>query len=69
MRFAGTAKQYSMNAMPQLTRMTPQSGVSLNFRWPYHAKVMKTFEQISSTMGSRYGEVGANMIELFAERI
>ena len=30
-----------------------QSGLSLNFKWPYHAKVMKMFEHVSSTMGSQ----------------
>src|SRR3954462_8293651 len=52
MRFAGTAKQYSTNAMPQLTITTSQSGLSVNFRCPYQAKVMNTFEIRSSPMGS-----------------
>jgi hypothetical protein len=41
--------------MPQLARMTSQSGVFLNFefRLPYHANVMKMFESVSSTMGSQ----------------
>jgi len=29
----------------------------LNLKWPYHANVMKTFEQVSSTMGSQRDEV------------
>jgi len=29
----------------------------LNFKWPYHATVMKTFEQVSSTMGSQRDSV------------
>ena len=33
--------------------ITSQSGCCLNLRWPYQAKVMKTFEQVSSTMGAR----------------
>src|SRR4051812_7326362 len=37
--------------MPQLTRITIQSGTSLNFRWPYQAKVMKMLEQSSSAIG------------------
>lgn len=45
MRFAGTIKQYSKNAIDQLARMTLGSGAPLNFRCPYQAKVMKTFEQ------------------------
>ena len=38
---------------PRLTRITIPSGLALNFKWPYHAKVMKTFEQVSRTMGSQ----------------
>src|SRR5208283_5985339 len=52
-RLAGTCSRYSKNAMPQLTRMTSSSGLVLNFKWPYHANVMKTFEQVSSTIGSQ----------------
>jgi hypothetical protein len=37
--------------------MTSSSGLLLNFKWPYHANVMKTFEQVSSTMGSQRDEV------------
>src|SRR5882762_2649062 len=47
MRFAGTWKTYSNNAMPQLARITIQSGLSLNFKWPYHARFMNTFEIVS----------------------
>jgi hypothetical protein len=43
-RFAGTIRQYSKKAIPQLTRITVISAVSLNFRCPYQAKVMKMFE-------------------------
>src|SRR5277367_1822817 len=59
MRLAGIMKRYSKKAMPQLATMTSQSGVPLNFefRLPYHANVMKMFEQISSTMGSQRDEV------------
>src|SRR5262249_11903526 len=35
----------------QLTRITVQSGTSLNFRCPYQAKVMNTLEQSSSAIG------------------
>jgi hypothetical protein len=34
--------------MPQLTRITFHRGTSRNFRCPYHAKVIKMFEPISS---------------------
>jgi hypothetical protein len=37
--------------------MTSQRGELLNFKWPYQAKVMKMFEQVSSTMGSQRDEV------------
>src|SRR5271154_525911 len=55
MRLAGIMKTYSKKAMPQLARMTSQSGELLNFgfRLPYHANVMKMFEQVSSTTGSQ----------------
>ena len=44
--------QYSTNAMPQATKMTPINGVSLNAGWPYQASVMKMLEPSSSRMGS-----------------
>src|SRR4030088_971246 len=45
--------------MPQLTRIARNSGLPLNFKWPYHANVMKTFEQVSSTTGSQRDWVGS----------
>jgi hypothetical protein len=51
MRFAGTWKQYSNSAIPQLTSTTAHSGAALSrgeARWPYHANVMNTFERINS---------------------
>src|SRR5665647_316094 len=58
-RFAGIMNRYSKNAMPQLARMTSQSGELLNFgfKLPYHANVIKMFEQVSSTIGSQRDEV------------
>src|SRR4029077_2830360 len=56
-RLAGTASQYSKNAMPQLAMMTSGSGCSLNFRWPYQAKVMKTLEANSIRKGRIVGEI------------
>src|SRR5450432_3514314 len=47
MRLAGTWKQYSKKAMPQLARITFQSASLRYFRCPYHAKVMKIFETVS----------------------
>src|SRR5690242_5514176 len=52
-RFAGTCSTYSKNAMPQLARMTRNNGLFLNFKCPYHANVMKTFEQDNSAMGNQ----------------
>src|SRR3954466_3815123 len=49
-----------MNAIAQLTRMTPHSGTSLNLRWPYQAKVMNTLEQISRPIGIRWGDENEN---------
>ena len=50
MRFAGTWKQYSKKAMPQLTRITFQRAEVRNFKWPYQAKVMKIFEMVRRMM-------------------
>jgi len=55
-RLAGTWKQYSKNAIPQLIRITANKPrflselISLNFRWPYHAKVINVFDSIKSPM-------------------
>src|SRR5882762_5336029 len=54
MRFAGTWKQYSKKAIPQLARTTFQSASLRNFKWPYHAKVMK----ILDTMSNRIVRIG-----------
>src|SRR6266481_6679495 len=48
MRFAGTWKQYSKKAIPQLAMITFHSASLRNFRWPYHAKVIKMFEMVSN---------------------
>src|SRR5258707_5646026 len=47
MRFAGTWKQYSKKAMPQLAKTTFHSASLRYLRWPYHANVMKMFESMS----------------------
>src|SRR5271154_618246 len=47
-RLAGTCRQYSKKAIHQLTRITFHNATSRNFRCPYHAKVIKMFEPISS---------------------
>src|ERR1035438_10675002 len=56
-RLAGTCSTYSKKAMPQLTMMTSQMGRSLNFKCPYQANVIKTFEQVNNTNGSQRGWV------------
>src|SRR5712664_5032565 len=48
MRFAGTWKQYSKKAIPQLTMIAFHRASLRNFRWPYHAKVMKMLETVSN---------------------
>src|SRR5689334_3342770 len=67
-RLAGTASQYSKKAMPQLTMMTSGSGLSLNFRCPYQAKVMKTLEANSIKTGSSEGEIAGIEILLNGTR-
>src|SRR6266704_7157552 len=48
MRIAGTWKQYSKKAMPQLTTTTFHSASPRNRKCPYQATVMKMFEIVSS---------------------
>src|SRR5665213_2162222 len=54
MRLAGTARQYSKKAMPQLISTTCHRATLGNLNWPYQAKVIKTLEQNSSTMGTSW---------------
>jgi len=54
MRFAGTARQYSTKAIAQLATIARKIGADLNFRCPYYAIVMKTFEKRSSTTGASH---------------
>src|SRR5216683_7405151 len=66
-RLAGTASQYSKNAMPQLTTIVSGSQLSLNFKWPYHANVMKTLEANSIRTGNSDGEiVGMDILSKFS---
>ncbi|MMZ70649.1 hypothetical protein D1872_337440 [compost metagenome] len=53
MRLAGTARQYSKKAMPQLRITTIHNGLLPNFRCPYQAKVMKTLDKASRRIGVR----------------
>src|SRR5260370_14476426 len=48
MRFAGTWKQYSKKAIPQLTMIAFHRASLRNFKWPYQAKVMKILETVSN---------------------
>src|SRR5262245_47520912 len=52
MRLAGTCKQYSKKAIPQLTRIAAIRELCLYFRCPYQANVMNTLDAISSKMVS-----------------
>ncbi len=49
-RLAGTIRQYSTNAIPQLITMTVIRAVDLNLRSPYQAKVMNTFDASNQPM-------------------
>ena len=60
-RFAGTAKQYSIKAMPHDARIATIIGAWVNFRCPYHANVMKILERQSRTIGTN-GRNDAGMI-------
>jgi hypothetical protein len=52
--FAGTWKQYSKKAIPQLIIIIENSpnllnaGISANLRCPYHAKVMKVLDKTNN---------------------
>src|ERR1700709_493028 len=66
-RLAGTASQYSKKAIPQLTSTASGSQLSLNLRWPYQAKVMKTLEANSMSTGKTDGEiVGMDILSRFS---
>ena len=51
-RLAGTARQYSKKAMPQLDQNGEEQRRGLVFRCPYQAKVMKMLERVRSTIGA-----------------
>ncbi len=56
MRFAGTCSRYSNSAMPHDTSAATHHGLPARFfKCPYHAKVMKRFESVSSTAHARAG--------------
>ena len=47
MRLAGTVKQYSKNAIPQLINTAFQSVIDVSFKCQYQANVMKIFDTMS----------------------
>lgn len=53
---AGTIKEYSTKAMSQLIKTAPtiliffKKEISLNFKWPYQAMVMKVLDAIRRSM-------------------
>jgi hypothetical protein len=53
---AGTAKQYSKNAIPQDAGISAQSAVLGYLSCPYQANVVKTLEMLSSRMGAIKGQ-------------
>ena len=61
-RLAGTIIIYSKNAMPQLAKIATHNGVLLNFKCPYHANVIKTFEPVNSTIGNHADCRGSTLI-------
>jgi hypothetical protein len=52
--------------MPQLTMMTSGSELSLNLRWPYQAKVMKTLEANNIKIGRTSGEIGKASMDVLS---
>ena len=50
MRLAGTVKQYSKNAMPQLISIAFQSVMEVSFKCQYQANVIKIFDTISKAI-------------------
>src|SRR5213079_1444050 len=70
-RLAGTASQYSKNAIPQLAMMTSGSEWSLYLRWPYQAKVMNTLEANSIRIDKICGEtvgIGVLLVNIPRQR-
>jgi hypothetical protein len=46
--------------------MTSGSELSLNLRWPYQAKVMKTLEANNIKIGSTSGEIGREGMDVLS---
>jgi MFS family permease len=66
MQLAGTARQYSISAIDQETRIAFDSGQSWPYlRCPYQAKVMKTFENVESSSTSKGSLRGLDWLNFF----
>ena len=44
---------YSKKAIPQLANITNINEALRNFKWPYHAKVMKTLDIVNKRIVSK----------------
>ena len=51
--FAGTCRQYSKNAIPQLIKIISQSAPDLNFKCPYQANVINILDNVSKIIGTK----------------
>ena len=60
MRFAGTWKMYSNNARPPADQDDDTKGWFLNFKWPYQARFMNAFENVSGITRPR-----SSLLKLF----
>ncbi len=66
MRLAGTARQYSKKAIPQLISTISHIARCSTFNWPYQAKVMNTFEATSMRIGASAVQLlGIEMLRRF----
>src|SRR5258708_18111198 len=66
MRLAGTARQYSKKAIPQLISTISHMARCSTFNWRYQAKVMSTFEATSMRIGASAGQlIGIEMLRRF----
>src|SRR4051794_31688646 len=71
-RFPGTWKQYSKNAIPQLSSTINSSGPCLawgnHLRWPYQANVINTLETMSKRTGSANRIVASHIGQIIVGR-
>lgn len=57
-RFAGTWRQYSKNAIPQLTMIANSKFELVNFRCPYQANVIKTLAISNKNIANNVCDIG-----------